>query len=149
MDWLPGPAPNGVMWRKAFGSWSRAERIAGVGVVVSVLAVGALVLGSFSAPVPLLTNSGEPVCDVAGTTGMLIVDPKAGTAIVQEDMGQLTVPVVWPAGYTGRKIGDQVEVLDTTGRVVARTGQRYFIEGGYDADGWLDCGAYPPVTPAS
>lgn len=144
MDWGPGAAPNGGMSRMGLGSWSRAERIAGLGVVVAVLVVGALILGSFGAPVPLLTNSGEPVCDLDGTTGMLIVDPKAGTAIVQEDHGQGTVPVVWPAGYAARKSGDQVEVLDTTGHVVARTGQRYFIGGGV-ADGWLACGLYPPM----
>ena len=145
MDWLPGAAPNGGMSRMGLGSWSRAERIAGVGVVVAVLVVGALILGSFGAPVPLLTNRGEPVCDLAGTTGMLIVDAKAGTAVIQEDMSQLTVPVIWPAGYTGRKSGDQVEVLDTTGHVVARTVQRYSIGGGYGDDGWLDCGVDPPA----
>jgi hypothetical protein len=36
------------MLRKTFGSWSRAERIAAVGVVVAVLAVGALVLNRSS-----------------------------------------------------------------------------------------------------
>ena len=44
MDGSCGTAPNSAMSRKTFGSWSRAERIAAVGVVVAVLAVGALVL---------------------------------------------------------------------------------------------------------
>jgi hypothetical protein len=82
-------------------------------------------------PVALLTASTEnPGCYLANTTGMLIVDPEAGTAIVSEDMAKTTVPVRWPAGYTGRMNGDQVEVLDSAGRVVTHTGQRIELLGG-------------------
>lgn len=99
-------------------------------------------------PVALLTASGNPGCFVANTTGMLIVDPEAGTAIVSEDMGKTTVRVRWPEGYTGRKSGDQVEVLDRSGHVVARTGQRYELLGGYNPDNtWAACtdGVRPPL----
>jgi hypothetical protein len=101
-------------------------------------------------PVALLTG-GQPGCYVANTTGMLIVDAQAGTAIVSEDMGQTTAAVRWPPGFTGRTSGDQVEVLDATGRVVARTGQRYELLGGYNEDGtWDACtdGVYPPLWPS-
>jgi hypothetical protein len=106
-----------------------------------------------SDPVPgervaLLTASGNPGCYVANTTGMLIVDPEAGTAIVSEDMGRTTVPVRWPEGYTGRRSGSEVEVLDRAGQVVARTGQRYELLGGYNPDNtWAACedGVYPPL----
>jgi hypothetical protein len=102
-------------------------------------------------PVALLTSGPELGCYVANTTGLLIGDPQAGTAIVSEDMSRTTVPVRWPAGYTGRKSGDQVEVLDASGHVVARTGQRYELLGGYDDDGsWAACvdGVYPPLWPS-
>jgi len=102
-------------------------------------------------PVALLTAHGDPGCFAANTNGMLIVDPEAGTAIVSEDMGRTTVAVRWPEGYTGRRSGSEVEVLDTAGRVVARTGQRYELLGGYNTDGtWAACndGVYPPLWPA-
>jgi hypothetical protein len=99
-------------------------------------------------PVALLSASGNPGCYAATTTGMLIVDPEAGTAIVSEDMGKTTVRVRWPEGYSGRRSGDQVEVLDRAGHVVARTGQRYELLGGYDPDDtWAACdaGVRPPL----
>jgi hypothetical protein len=100
-----------------------------------------------------LTTAGDRAnvgCYLANTTGMLIPDAQAGTAIVSEDMGQTTVPVRWPPGYTGRRSGGQVEVLDSGGDVVARTGQRYTLLGGYSPDGpWEACvgGVYPPAWP--
>jgi hypothetical protein len=100
-------------------------------------------------PVALLTSSGNPGCFVANTTGMLIADPSAGTAIIQEDMGKQTVGVRWPEGYTGRRSGNGVEVLDRAGHAVARTGERYELLGGYNTDGtWAACvdGVRPPLN---
>ena len=100
-------------------------------------------------PVTLLTGNPQPGCYLANTTGMLIIDAQAGTAIVSEDMARTTVPVRWPAGYTGRKNGVRVEIVDAAGRVVARTGQRYELLGGYNGDGtWAACvgGVYPPLN---
>ncbi len=117
-------------------------------LLVTVMAFAACGPGE---PVTLLTGNDEPGCYLANTTGMLIVDAQAGTAIVSEDMGQTTVPVRWPSRYTGRKNGDQVEVLDAAGHVVARTGQRYELLGGYNGDGsWAACvdGVYPPLWPS-
>ena len=118
-------------------------------LTLSALAVAACGAG---ASVTLLTAvDGERGCYLANTTGMLIVDPDAGTAIVSEDMGRATTPVRWPNGYTGRRSWDQVEVLDASGRVVAQTGQRYELLGGYDGDGtWAACvdGVYPPLWPS-
>ena len=55
-------------------------------------------------PVTLVTQS-DLGCFVANTTGLLIPDASAGTAIVSEDMSQTTAQVVWPAGLTGRRSG--------------------------------------------
>ena len=123
----------------------------GSGLLLLALAL-VISVASCGSPVTLLTGTREPgECLAANTTGLLIVDPKAGTAIVQEDMAEQTAPVSWPAGFTGRKSWDQVEVLDTAGHVVARTGQRYELLGGYNVDGaWDACvnGVYPPLWPS-
>ena len=60
--------------------------------------------------------------------GQLVVDAAYGTAIVEN--GRAT-PVMWPVGSTARQSGSDVEVVDKQGTVVARTGSRYQIEGGY------------------
>ncbi len=123
--------------------------------VRSGVALGALLLLSACTaagePVALATDSQHLGCFVANTTGLLIVDATAGTAIVSEDMSRTTAQVLWPAGYSGRRSGDQVEVLDGTGRVVARTGERYELLGGYnDRNQWIACvdGVYPPLWPS-
>lgn len=111
----------------------------------------ALALAACAGGSVALATAGESAsigCYAANTTGMLVPNAGAGTAIVSEDMGQTTVPVRWPGGYTGRRSGDQVEVLDGGGSVVARTGQRYMLLGGYSPDGtWAACddGVYPPA----
>jgi hypothetical protein len=102
-------------------------------------------------PVALATDREHLGCFLANTTGLLIVDATAGTAIVSEDMSKETAQVLWPAGYTARRSGDQVEVLDRAGHVVARTGERYELLGGYnDANQWIACndGVYPPLWPS-
>ena len=118
--------------------------------LVFILSVGVAVgPGGPGGPVALATQSDEG-CFLANTTGMLVSDATAGTAIVQEDMGKLTAQVLWPTGYTARRNGG-VEVLDRAGHVVARTGQRYELLGGYnDADQWIACdgGVYPPLWPS-
>ena len=49
-------------------------------------------------------------------------DPTFGTLNKSTDE-----PLTWPRGYTGRWAGSQVEVLDTTGKVVLTTGGRYWL----------------------
>ena len=60
-----------------------------------------------------------------------------------------TYPVMWPPGYTGRQSGSDVEVLNKSGRSVARTGSHIKILGGYYSDNprvWLACNL-GPVAP--
>ena len=111
--------------------------------------------GCAGEPVQLLTRDGPVAaplppgslprvgCYANFALGELVVDPVNGTAIV--DMG--TVAVMWPAGYTGRQAGSEVEVLDPQGQVVAVTGHRYQIEGGTPPDAphaFLACGYVLP-----
>ena len=59
---------------------------------------------------------------------MLLVDPNYGIAVAGFLADQRT-PVMWPPGFTGRRAGRQVLVVDTVGNVVAATGLSYSIRG--------------------
>jgi hypothetical protein len=75
-------------------------------------------------------------CFTSGATGLLMVDPKYGTAII-DTIVQSTSPetVAWPRGFTARRIGSEVEVFDAGGNAVAKTGKSYELEGGYVSAG--------------
>ena len=102
---------------------------------VAVLAVGCGLMPS-SQSVQLLTGSPPPIgsggCFTNSASGQLVVDPKYGTAIINDDV-QATFPVTvaWRPGFTARHFGSEVEVLDPQGNVVAVTGRSYRIAGGY------------------
>ena len=100
-----------------------------------VMLVLAVTLAGCGAPVLLLTGTGGlhatvgmTACYTSFATGQLVPDPAYGTAIIETDR---PVPVMWPDGYTGRQSGSEVEVLDKSGHVVARTGTVVRLEGGY------------------
>ena len=125
--------------------------------VVSSVALALSLLGCYaggaSAPpgesVPLLTGAlscyagGE-----GGPTAPLVVDPKYGTSF----NGQ---PVMWPSGYTARRAGSEVEVLNTHGKVIATTGRTYHIAHAYapelvpNDDGSFDGTPPPSAFPAA
>ncbi len=73
-----------------------------------------------------------------GTEGRLVIGPSGGTAVVVEggDFAKVgdTLPVLWWPKFTGRRVGNDVEVLDPDGKVVATTDQRYRIESAYPFD---------------
>lgn len=111
------------------------------------------VVGCAGRPVPLLTgpnpfadNNGTIGCYTNFAVGTLVVDATYGTAITDESIGG-SGPVRWPTGYTGRQSGSDVEVIDAQGHVVARTGNRYQIEGAFTGQNpafWLACGYVLP-----
>jgi hypothetical protein len=110
------------------------------------VAMAAAICWAFFGPlrpsVRLLTGpglvSGSMVgCYTSFALGQLEVDPASGTAIVEN--GRRT-PVMWPYGYTGRQSVLGVEVADASGHVVANTGTRVQIEGGYTGGAFFACG---------
>ena len=114
-------------------------------ILMSVAMAGAI-CWSFYGPlrpsVTLLTghglgSSGMVGCYTSFALGQLEADWAAGTAIVEMDR---RTPIMWPAGFTGRKAGWEVEIADASGHVVARTGTRVQIEGGYTGDAFFACG---------
>lgn len=72
-------------------------------------------------------------------------DATAGT--VDKATGE---PMLWPSGFTGWRVGSEVEVHDTTGNVVLTTGARYRISpanngGPWNPDtGWSIVGCVKP-----
>jgi hypothetical protein len=124
------------------------------------LALCLLGCGVTLGPVELLT--GGPAGCYAGppntVEGPLLPDPKNGTAIKVEDThweesgpawvgnDEGIVPVMWPTGYTGRRLLlGEVEVLDDAGKVVATTGKRYLL-GERPAIGFATNGAFPACS---
>ena len=101
-----------------------------------VMALSLLGCGSEVLPwdrAPLLTSSSEQLdsdgnvvigCVLMGVMARLVVDPNTGTAL--EGVGE-RYPIRWPKGFSGRRAGSELEVLDTKGEVVATTGRSYEI----------------------
>jgi hypothetical protein len=56
-------------------------------------------------------------------------DPAGAFIVWLQDGAERTIPVSWPAGFSARL--DPLEVLDASGAVVAREGQRLVVQGGY------------------
>jgi hypothetical protein len=105
--------------------------------------------------VHLLTGDDQMTRNGAGcytnfAAGLLTADPVNGTRIADESTGGPGAPVVavmWPPGFTARRSGGEVEVLDRSGGVIVTTGNRYQIEGGYIGDidrVFLACGYVLP-----
>jgi hypothetical protein len=79
-----------------------------------------------------------------------VFDSKYGTAMMVESGDYLAprgtpMPVLWWPIFIGRRNGNVVEVLDSTGRVIAMTGSTYRIEGSFEPIGFVACGDM--VTP--
>ena len=111
--------------------------------VTSTLALALCLVGCSSAVLPgdrieLLTDDGNPPttgCYTSSAQGPLMVDPRYGTAIIDNDVhATAPVPVMWRLGFTGRRVGSAVEVLDPDGNLVATTGRSYRIAGGYSGE---------------
>jgi hypothetical protein len=84
-------------------------------------------------------GSGAVGCYTSGTIGELVADPVAGTAIIERSGRRIAV--TWPKGWTGRRSGWEVEVVDASNAAVLRTGTRVSLMGGYHSDGtFLTCG---------
>ena len=55
------------------------------------------------------------------------------------------LPVIWPRGFVGRRVGSEVEVLDRDGNVMATTGREYQINFNKLEDGWVYACSIPLV----
>ena len=84
-------------------------------------------------------------CSLSGRRGELILDAEFGLAwsAGPDDIR----PVIWPRGFTGRRVGSEVEVLDRDGNVVATTGREYEINYNKLEHGWVYACSIPIVSP--
>ena len=87
-----------------------------------------------TAPASVGIGSGKG-CFTFGVAGALTVGPFGPTI---DD-----VPVLWPAGFTGQRRGNEIAVFDPRGTLVATTGQSYNFDGGYVGDASLPGLALP------
>jgi len=90
---------------------------------IATVAVGLAMAacGMSGQPVALLT--GVDGCYAGGETGhrdVLLADPDYGTSFSGK-------PVMWPVGFRGVRVGEQIQVLDSGGTVVATTGRAYYL----------------------
>ena len=76
--------------------------------------------------VPLITDEtvvADGGCVLLYQVVDVIADPASGMPVVKGG----GAPLRWPRGYTARRAGFEVEVLDPTGTVVLTTGRRYWM----------------------
>jgi hypothetical protein len=112
------------------GNAVRAGSLVGAVMVLALATAGCT---PAPGPVTLHTQAPSTVCQSARVGGVLIADPTYGLAFQGEDHVQ---GVVWPNGYSARRESDGVVVLvDPSGRVVAREGDRIHAAGTYGDDG--------------
>jgi hypothetical protein len=112
---------------------------------LGLLGVVAVIVATYGVPVTIKTpdpNYSEG-CYTSGTTGDLVTDSTAGTAII-ESSGRRVV-VTWPGGWSGRSSWRGVEVINRRGQIAYRTGTHVNLMGGYSyVDGsFLVCGLEP------
>jgi hypothetical protein len=112
-----------------------------------VLALSLLGCGAFQQQVPLSTVEVlmPDSCWLLYRVLDVVADSTVGT--VDKATGE---SLKWPSGFTGWRVGSEVEVHDTTGKVVLTTGARYRISPAnngspFDPDtGWSIAGCVQP-----
>lgn len=135
-------------------SWSRGSEpmriLRLVLVLVAVAAVGcAAPAPAGLIPVPTSAASGFPggpaACPAALLEGELVADDEFGFVVAHAD--GFTSAVTWPHGYVARD-APRRELLDDTGRIVAREGDLLALGGGQGSagPGFVVCGQLD-VTP--
>jgi hypothetical protein len=103
-----------------------------------IFVTAALFVSACGALEPVTLRTGSTPC-YDGWSGDLALD--AAGSDITFDMGYGPVPVQWPSGYTGRRSGSQVEILNRVGKVLYRTGTRVSMLGdGFVSGVFKACG---------
>ena len=97
------------------------------------LVLGVVVMGCSALPghqMPLVTVT-TPLfgdgCVLLYEVVDVVADPAVGTLAQGTAVQGGSWPLKWPQGYTGWRVGSEVEVRDEKGQVVLTTGARYRI----------------------
>jgi hypothetical protein len=95
---------------------------------MTMLALALCLLGcdalAQSEPIEVRTSDSgtlDAQCYLAGTAAELILDPSIGLAwrFGRDDIRR----VIWPRGYTARRVGSEIQVVNRDGLVIARSGK--------------------------
>jgi hypothetical protein len=95
-----------------------------------VLSIGLLGCGPTGERVPLQITDLHIVgegCYTLGSEIRLVADAERGTVARELERTTGGSPIAWPSGYTGWRVGSEIEVRDPNGRLVAVTGRTYFL----------------------
>jgi hypothetical protein len=118
-------------------------------VSVAVLAVfGLLVACSSTAadgPVALRTREPNQICAAARVGGVLVADPTYGLAFGNPGYVQ---GAIWPYGYSARRESGAVVLIDPSGHVIAREGDRIVAAGGSADDDAVNVDCDIEVNPS-
>ena len=87
-----------------------------VGLVLACGAIDPLRLSTGTAPDPLFCSY------LSYGQGEFVEDAVHGTAVKNENG---TYALIWPVGFTARRSGEGIEVVNTIGEVIAVTGHKY------------------------
>lgn len=116
---------------------------------VVLIALAACTMTQVDGPVAIMTGSEGAACALASVGGVLVGDPQSGLAF-KSDRGNM--PVVFPYGYTARRVGGVVFLIDPAGLVVGREGDEVHGGGAYGPDRvFVQCELVvtPPASPAT
>jgi len=114
---------------------SRTVLQAIAGIVLGAAIVGCARLSSAGGDIGLQTQpspSPGALCPMARLGGWLVPDEQYGLGLRDGKDGGTVRGVVWPFGYTARQATGGIELLDQTGHVVAREGDRIVMAGAAD-----------------
>jgi hypothetical protein len=94
---------------------------------------------------PPLIDVGPVACPQALVEGELVADDEVGFVV---EAGDFSTTVIWPHGFVARD-AERRELLDGSGRVIAREGDHVALGGGDSGvlPGFVVCGQLD-VTPA-
>jgi hypothetical protein len=138
---MAGPHPASRGFATRFGPARSALNLVLLAALLTACASASV------GPVPINTSAPRTVCDAARVGGVLVYDTTYGLGFKSGD----TVHVaVWPNGYSARRGQDGVVVLiDPTGRVVAREGDRIVAAGANgDTAVYVECDLEVNPSPA-
>jgi hypothetical protein len=85
-------------------------------------------------------------CMDALAGGTLAANNASGLGITSAEGEQMAVE--WPFGYTARNNLGRIELLDETGKVVAKVGDEITVGGGFGNQFWHACGPVSVTKPA-
>ena len=100
-------------------------------IVIAAVVAGC---GLADGPVAIWTRpQPDTFCHQARVGGTLVADPKSGLAFESVD-GSPNRPAWWPYGWSARRANGVIFLVDPSGKVRAREGDRILASGGNSSD---------------